>query len=350
MRIKKLAGISALLCALAILFALPAFAAESSCSLTLACSVGGDKVSGVVCSLYRVAEINGTTFTPTAAFKNAQIKLNGLTTDAQWQTAADSLAVYAAADGNKITLDRKESSDSGGKISFTGLPTGLYLAVFSVVSSGNTTYHFSSDLLALPQWDGSGTAHYDVTASPKGTTTQTSGGGGGSATTDVTVLKIWDDSGEQTKRPAAISVTLLCDGKTDDEKELTAENNWRYHWSGLPKNHNWSVLENNVPDGYTVSYTADGTILTITNQSTTNIPDTPTPGGNVPLGPTPGGNVTPGSPTSGQKVPKTPTPTSTSGKLPQTGQLWWPVPVLTFAGLLLFTAGWYRRHGNDHEA
>lgn len=33
----------------------------------------------------------------------------------------------------------------------------------------------------------------------------------------------------------------------------------------------------------------------------------------------------------------------TGGKLPQTGQLWWPVPVLAFAGVLLVMAGWYRR-------
>ena len=32
-----------------------------------------------------------------------------------------------------------------------------------------------------------------------------------------------------------------------------------------------------------------------------------------------------------------------SGKLPQTGSLWWPVPVLTAAGLILVCAGVMRR-------
>lgn len=54
----------------------------------------------------------------------------------------------------------------------------------------------------------------------------------------------------------------------------------------------------------------------------------------------------PGNP--GSKNPSTPT-TSTSGKsqskLPQTGQLNWPVPVLAVLGMGLFSAGWMLRAG-----
>lgn len=39
----------------------------------------------------------------------------------------------------------------------------------------------------------------------------------------------------------------------------------------------------------------------------------------------------------------TKTTTSTSKKLPQTGQLWWPVPILTLAGMSSMLLGWYRR-------
>ncbi|MDO4324246.1 MAG: SpaA isopeptide-forming pilin-related protein [Lachnospiraceae bacterium] len=35
---------------------------------------------------------------------------------------------------------------------------------------------------------------------------------------------------------------------------------------------------------------------------------------------------------------------SSAGRLPQTGQLWWPVPVLAFAGLLFVMLGWHRRY------
>lgn len=46
----------------------------------------------------------------------------------------------------------------------------------------------------------------------------------------------------------------------------------------------------------------------------------------------------------GEKAPKPtekPDSTSSSGKLPQTGQLIWPIPILTLAGMFLFTLGWW---------
>ena len=43
------------------------------------------------------------------------------------------------------------------------------------------------------------------------------------------------------------------------------------------------------------------------------------------------------------------TPPPSGGKLPQTGQLWWPVPVLTAAGMLLIVVGLVRRREADYE-
>ena len=39
------------------------------------------------------------------------------------------------------------------------------------------------------------------------------------------------------------------------------------------------------------------------------------------------------------------------GDLPQTGMLWWPVPVLTICGLVLFMLGWgeYQKYGDANE-
>ncbi|MFR0986221.1 MAG: LPXTG cell wall anchor domain-containing protein [Frisingicoccus sp.] len=38
-----------------------------------------------------------------------------------------------------------------------------------------------------------------------------------------------------------------------------------------------------------------------------------------------------------------PKPAVSGGKLPQTGQLWWPVPVMAIVGMLFVMFGWYRR-------
>lgn len=40
----------------------------------------------------------------------------------------------------------------------------------------------------------------------------------------------------------------------------------------------------------------------------------------------------------------------TDDRLPQTGQLWWPVPLLALAGMLLFFLGWYQRKRYRDEA
>lgn len=52
------------------------------------------------------------------------------------------------------------------------------------------------------------------------------------------------------------------------------------------------------------------------------------------------------------KTPSNPpvNPPSKPPKLPQTGQYWWPVPVLLASGLLLVAVGLVRRRGGaDHE-
>ena len=44
-----------------------------------------------------------------------------------------------------------------------------------------------------------------------------------------------------------------------------------------------------------------------------------------------------------------PTPLLPSGKLPQTGQLWWPVPILLAVGILLLVSGLIRRRKRNYE-
>ena len=69
------------------------------------------------------------------------------------------------------------------------------------------------------------------------------------------------------------------------------------------------------------------------------IPDQPTPGGP--------GEVPPGEPEAPMTLPDTPVPTGPA--LPQTGQLWWPVPLLICAGLLFVVIGLVRRRESGGE-
>ena len=95
-----------------------------------------------------------------------------------------------------------------------------------------------------------------------------------------------------------------------DEAVLLAENSWRYAWDNLDPSATWLVAEADVPEGYTVSVSCEGSVFTVLNTAKTPLPSTD--GGNAPDGGT---------------------------RLPQTGQLWWPVPVLLAGGLALCAAG-----------
>lgn len=100
-----------------------------------------------------------------------------------------------------------------------------------------------------------------------------------------------------------------------DTVSLSADNNWRYEWTDLDGSYEWTVVEKET-EGYTVEVSRESDTYVITNTY-----DEPTP-------------------TVQEKT-----------TLPQTGQLWWPVPVLTAAGLILIVIGLVRRRGgNDEES
>ena len=54
--------------------------------------------------------------------------------------------------------------------------------------------------------------------------------------TEVSGIKSWDDNNNQDGiRPSKITVNLLADGTKVDSKEVTADNNWKYSFTDLPK-------------------------------------------------------------------------------------------------------------------
>ena len=78
------------------------------------------------------------------------------------------------------------------------------------------------------------------------------------ATLDITGTKTWNDSNNQDgKRPKSITVNLLANGRITDTKTVTADDNWTYSFTDLPKYANgqeitYTVSELTVP-GYTTT-------------------------------------------------------------------------------------------------
>lgn len=81
------------------------------------------------------------------------------------------------------------------------------------------------------------------------------------------VQKKWVDSKDTIHNP--ISVSILHNDIVYDTITLSSENNWIYKWNYLSPDGKWRVTENNVPNGYTVSYDKSDNTFIITNTSTT---------------------------------------------------------------------------------
>lgn len=296
-------------------------------------------------------------------------------TEDQWPTRAKSLAGYTEKEGFTTRSEAKESenfwikkTDTDGSIKIEGLARGLYLITIESVKSGRTTYTFTPTLRCLPSLSEGGSEWVaDQIVNPKSDKNTTGGGGGGdNSTTSVTVLKVWKDEGQESDRPDSVTVELLRDGKVYASQELSKSNNWRHTWTGLSKGNSWVVNEVGAPsDKYTVLTESEGNTFTVTNTHTTDIddPDSPLDPGPGPGGdPGTGGDIpptniddpdvpldpgqTPGDNATNIKDPAAP---ANAAKLPQTGQLWWPVPILAAAGIAFFSIGWLRSRKDESE-
>lgn len=88
-------------------------------------------------------------------------------------------------------------------------------------------------------------------------------------TENLQVKKAWDDdNNKQNKRPTSVSVTLYNGSQAVEKVTLSEENNWSYRWENLDANGNWSVLETGIPSGYIPSYHVNGEQVMIINTGT----------------------------------------------------------------------------------
>ena len=330
---------------------------ERPVSLTQRCQKDNKTFSGAEFSLYRVADVSATArFTLTGDFQAYPVSLDQ-PDSAGWRALAETLAAYAARDGLTPLDSGKTVSD--GVLKFptdeqrTMLP-GLYLVTGRPCVSGSYTYTPSPFLVSLPNLDRETDQWvYDESVEPKYTRENHGGGdSGGEGSNDTTVnrkvLKVWDDDGYETQRPEQIVVQLLRNGKVYRTAALNAENNWRYTWYNLDAGYDWQLVEETVPEGYTVSVSQEGITFVVTNTCQPDSPDNPDNPDNPDQPENPGSPDSPDVPEGPASKPPT-TPDGPKPSLPQTGALWWPVPVLAGSGMLLFTLGWVRAQKRGRE-
>lgn len=347
---------------------------EKDCTLTLNYT---SEMKGAEVRLYKVADMDATVrfSVDKTDFKDESIDWDDFSLDndkakENWDALTTTLAGIVTNDRAKNEQDLSQCTYKSvaknigadaqlgdDKVAFTGLTPGLYLLMGSQLKDGNYTYTPKSTLLTLPnleqktemQPDGKEIVvsehwQYDVAANGKWDRSHQGGGGDnpGKNYISLSVLKQWEDDSEE-DRPSSVTVRLLKDGRQYDEVTLTASGRWKHTWNNLDKNAEWTLVEVDVPDEYTVLVERDGNTFVVTNTGTIDIPIDPIPEGPVDPG------TDPGDGDDGEliDIPDDKTP---QGNLPQTGVLWWPVQVLTLAGLVLFVLGWAdARRGRKHE-
>ena len=227
--------------------------------------------------------------------------------DTAWQNMAQTLAREILLDPD-LKPSRSAVTDADGVAKFADISMGLYLIVGNGVEKDGYVYSTSPFFVMLPEQDlSSNTWNYHVVANAKP--------GQEPVKADYEVIKVWKDDCHKDQRPKSIAISLICDGEVCDTITLPHNGAWSYTWKDLDTNHQWTVMEKKEQGYKDPDIQQEGNTFIVTN--TCSKPTTP---------------PQPGKPT-----------------LPQTGQLWWPVPVLIAAGLFFVVIGLVRRRGTIDE-
>ena len=302
---RRICGLLA--CLLVLLWFSPASARAASaeeplCSLTLSYTDGETPVTGAEFTLYRVAvmpDTGGVSWLEPYASWPAD--LEGLR-ESSVRELALTLESFVKQEQPEAAASGKTGQD--GTMAVSDLAHGVYLILGGLHVQGEYQYESQPMIVTLPdladhQWI------YDVTMQVKYEKDH--------IPDTIRVLKCWKDEGHEDSRPKELTVELYRDGVLYDTVVLTVENNWQHTWEGLEHGHQWKVAEQ-VPEGYTVAVSREGNTFLLENT-----PDAPPP----------------------TEPPKP--------DIPKTGQLWWPVPLLTAGGLALVTVGLLRRRSGGRE-
>ena len=246
-----------------------------SISVTLMAQDSKTPITGAELSLYYVATVrlnnkNNLSYTFSNTFEDCGCALDDPSLSTKLDTFVKDNSVSAA----------KLVTDAHGNVTFPNLPLGLYFVKQTSAVAGYAPC--TSFLVTVPNQSADGYV-YDVNASPKTDIARL---------TDITIRKIWNTDAS-TETADSVTVQLLRDGVVIETATLNAQNHWQVTYTDIPENDAYSIVEVNIPEGFTATYSKSGYVFTVTN----------------------------------------------TASLAQTGQMIWPIPVLAMAGLCLITVG-----------
>lgn len=362
-------------------YAYAPFDTETPASLEIHIGKDGKSVSGMEIRLYKVADIaisgsGDVVYTPSESFDQFLAIGTGTKTEApvaltsagkdEWAARAKTLETYVNKHNIAPGDENKKKTGADGNVKFENLGRSLYLvcapAYRTWEGSKYKRYSIAPYLVSVPEFNNAADPWiYDVQRNPKVVEEEDLPVGGGGSYITLTAVKVWEDAGFEDERPASVTVELLRNGTVHSTATLSKSNNWRHTWTGLDDAYTWTLTEKYVSEDYVTTVDFDKKLFTVTNERIIEIidPEPPldpgdTPGEEDPSIEIDDGGVPKSDLPSGIDIPDDDVPLSDAqsdptGKLPQTGQLWWPVPLLAAAGLGMFAAGWILRRKFDED-
>ena len=303
----------------------PAYAVTDTAEpeLTIYCQTDQENLVGVNFELYWVAGLTGNgTFRVTDRFPDFENSVKDISDP---RKLAAELEYYVLEFGLTPDATCTTGQDGIAKLPASGesLEKGLYLVLGRRHVQSGYIYEMSPMLVSFPRYDEStkefsNECHikpkYDRTPVPE------------DGKINRKVLKIWMDKGHDNQRPTQIVVKLLKNREVYDTVILNKGNHWSYTWENLSANAEWTILEERI-ELYRPSVTLEGITFKLTNEY--NPPSEP--------------------PSEPSEPPSEPTKPTEPPKLPQTGQLWWPVPIMFLSGIMFVAIGIVRRREEYYE-
>lgn len=381
----------------------PAIDTTKSCTLTLRYLH-----DGVTVRLYKVGEVTGNgRFSAIGDFKGLGVDLNSCETASDWKALASNLWAKAP---NGAAAVASGTTSGGGVVTFSkdrnnrNLTVGLYLVVTDrytrtewdatgTVKTREVIYTVAPYVVSLPTWNTASSAadkwNYNINSAVGEKAAQSD-----QTTVGYMAIKIWhNSSGQRISWPAGQTVTLVLqrsqNGRWVDvpgSTRVLSSGSTYCWWEDLDNHYTYRVREVNVPYGYTSSVQlSDSNAYTfeVVNTYTPTYPDDPSPSEPVyprpsqpvnprpsqPVNPRPSQPVNPRPSDVELEDPNVPRgdvsspPNRTNppeeielddpdvplGDLPQTGQLWWPVPALAVAGVFLLLIGFVRHRNGEYD-
>lgn len=244
-----------------------------------------NKINGVSVHICKIANMDNSGYYPTENFDNSGISISGIINSPS-ETAAKNVAEYIA--DNQI--ESLSASTKSGKAEFSNLDFGIWL----VFCKENSEYKFNPYFVFLP-YESNGNLIYEIKSFPKVENSKPEH-------INIYVMKKWDDKNNAAKkRPEKVTVQLLDGKKVVSSAELSKQNGWAHTFADVSEKGDYSVKEKAVKN-YTAKYSGDiSNGFIVTNSYNDE-------------------------------------------KLPQTGQLWWPIAVVFVAGVAFLMLGIISKH------